>query len=39
MADGIAGARFEVIPQTGHLPNLERTAEFNRLLADFLAAT
>jgi 3-oxoadipate enol-lactonase len=39
MADGITGARFEVIPQAGHLPNLERPAEFNRLLADFLAST
>ena len=39
MADGINTARFEVITQAGHLPNLERPAEFNQLLDDFLAST
>ena len=38
LTDGIAGARLEVIDDCGHLVNLDRPAEFNRLLADFLLA-
>lgn len=37
MARGIPGARIEVIPEAGHLPNLENTAAFDRALAGFLA--
>lgn len=33
---GIAGARRANIPDTAHVPNLERPAEFNRLVLDFL---
>ena len=36
MAERIPGARLEIIPQAGHLSNLERPAEFNRALLDFL---
>ncbi len=34
----IGGARKVVLPGTTHLPNMEKPAEFNRLLLDFLAA-
>lgn len=37
MADRIPGAEFHVIPRAAHLSNLENPAEFNRLLAGFLA--
>ncbi|MDP9364254.1 MAG: alpha/beta hydrolase, partial [Chloroflexota bacterium] len=37
LAAGIPGARRAVIPNTAHLPNLERPAEFNRLVLEFLA--
>ncbi|HSJ06420.1 MAG TPA: alpha/beta fold hydrolase [Longimicrobiales bacterium] len=37
MVRGIPGARIEVIPEAGHLPNLENTAAFDRALAGFLA--
>ncbi|MBF9033257.1 alpha/beta fold hydrolase [Rhodobacterales bacterium HKCCE2091] len=33
---GIAGARMEVIPDAGHLPNVEQPEAFNRVLAGFL---
>jgi len=33
----IAGARLETIPGAGHLSNLERPADFNRLVGDFIA--
>lgn len=36
MAEGIPGAALAVIDGAGHLPNLERPAEFNRVLDDFL---
>lgn len=36
MAQAIPGVRYEIIPEAGHLPNLERPDEFNRLLAGFL---
>lgn len=33
---GIAGSRFEAVPETGHAVMIERPATFNALLADFL---
>jgi len=33
----IPGARLEIIPGYGHAPQMENTAVFARLLADFLA--
>jgi pimeloyl-ACP methyl ester carboxylesterase len=36
MAALIAGARLEVIPGSGHLPNLEQPARFNAVLSAFL---
>lgn len=36
MARAIPGARFEVVEGAGHASNVERPAEFNRALADFL---
>jgi 3-oxoadipate enol-lactonase len=36
---GISGARKVVIHDAAHLPNMEKPAEFNRLVLDFLAAT
>ena len=38
IADAIPGARLETIPGAGHISNLDRPGEFNRLLADFLDA-
>jgi 3-oxoadipate enol-lactonase len=38
LAEGIPGARKEVIARTAHAPNMERPEEFNRLLLDFLQA-
>ncbi len=35
---GIPGAREAVIHGAAHLPNMERPAEFNRIVLDFLAA-
>lgn len=35
-ADGIAGARLEVLPGTDHLPQMEAVDAFNQLLAQFL---
>jgi pimeloyl-ACP methyl ester carboxylesterase len=35
MADAIRGSRLEVIPEAGHLSNLERPAAFNAALSDF----
>lgn len=32
----IRGSRLEVFEQCGHIPNLEKPAEFNRLVRDFL---
>jgi pimeloyl-ACP methyl ester carboxylesterase len=37
LARGIRGARLEVIPAAGHLPNLEQPEEFNQILIQFLA--
>jgi 3-oxoadipate enol-lactonase len=36
LTDNIPGATQKVIPDTAHLPNMERPAVFNRLLLDFL---
>ncbi|HEY3639089.1 MAG TPA: alpha/beta hydrolase [Rhizomicrobium sp.] len=36
MARQIKGARLEVIPNVGHLPNLENPPAFNRVLSEFL---
>jgi 3-oxoadipate enol-lactonase len=38
MTDKIPGARYFCLAGTGHLPNLERPAEFNAALKDFLAS-
>lgn len=37
LAAGIPGARSVTISDTAHVPNMERPAEFNRLVLDFLA--
>lgn len=37
MADGIPGARLEVVADAAHLPGLEAPAVVNGLIADFLA--
>lgn len=39
LADGIPGAELAVVPGAGHLSNLERPEEVNRLLAAFLPTT
>ena len=36
IAQGIAGARLEVVKGAAHLPNMERPEVFNRLVLDFL---
>ncbi|HEY8627042.1 MAG TPA: hypothetical protein VIL56_01915, partial [Gaiellaceae bacterium] len=36
LAAGIPGARKVTMPETAHLPPLERPQEFNRILLDFL---
>lgn len=36
IAEGIRGATFEVLPQAGHISNLEQPAAFNSALATFL---
>ena len=36
LADGIPGARLEVLQGAAHLANIERADEFNRLLEEFL---
>ncbi|HEX8951815.1 MAG TPA: alpha/beta fold hydrolase [Polyangia bacterium] len=38
LARAIAGARLEVVPASGHMPFIERTEEFLRVLRPFLAA-
>ena len=37
LAEQIAGARLVVYESTGHIPEVERAAEFNRDLVEFLA--
>jgi 3-oxoadipate enol-lactonase len=34
---GIAGSRLAIVPQAGHLSNMENPGEFNRQLRSFLA--
>ena len=36
MAGRISGAESEILPACGHVPNLERPAEFGNLLLEFL---
>jgi 3-oxoadipate enol-lactonase len=36
IADGIPGARYEVLQDAAHLANIERAAAFNRLLEEWL---
>ena len=36
MARGIRGARLQMIPEAGHLSNLERPSLFNRYVSDYL---
>jgi pimeloyl-ACP methyl ester carboxylesterase len=36
IAEGITGARLEVIPGAGHISNLEQPEAFNRAIASFL---
>jgi len=36
LAEAIPGARLEIIPQAGHLPNLEQPERFNVVLTRFL---
>jgi 3-oxoadipate enol-lactonase len=36
LKNGIPHARLEIIPEAGHLSNLEQPAAFNRILLDFL---
>ena len=37
VADGIAGARLEVVPDAGHAPHLEAPGSFARIVGAFLA--
>jgi pimeloyl-ACP methyl ester carboxylesterase len=37
MARGIPGARIAVVPEAGHLPNLENPQAFNAVLREFLS--
>lgn len=37
LADRIPGARFEIMPGCGHMANLERPDEFNRIIGEFIA--
>lgn len=36
IADGIRGARLEVLPSAGHMSNMEQPEAFNRALGEFL---
>lgn len=38
MTDGIPGAELAVLPDAGHLPNLEQPEVFNQLLREFIAS-
>jgi 3-oxoadipate enol-lactonase len=38
MHKGIVGSQMEVLPDAGHMPNLEQAELFNRLVCDFLKA-
>lgn len=36
IAEAISGARLEIVPDAGHLVNIEQPEKFNRILRDFL---
>jgi 3-oxoadipate enol-lactonase len=36
MAEAISGSQFEVIPDAGHMPNLEQPERFNQILGNFI---
>ena len=38
LADGIHGAQRAIITGTAHLPNMEKPAEFNRIVLDFIGS-
>jgi pimeloyl-ACP methyl ester carboxylesterase len=38
MAKDIPNSQFEVIPKSGHLPNMEQPETFNKLIRAFLKA-
>jgi len=38
IADAVRGARLEIIPDAGHLPNYERPASFNDVVLKFLSS-
>lgn len=38
LAEAVPGARFELVPGTAHMLNLEQPERFNRLVLEFLAA-
>ncbi len=35
VSNHIEGSEFEIIPNTGHLPNMENSKAFNKIIADF----
>lgn len=37
VAESVPGAEVAVMDRLGHVPNMERPEEFNRLVLDFLA--
>jgi 3-oxoadipate enol-lactonase len=37
MADRIAGSEISIVPDCGHLSNIERPDEFNRIVRDFIS--
>ena len=39
LAAGIRGAQKTIIPDTAHLPNMEKSEHFNRIVLDFLRGT
>ena len=38
IADSIAGAKLEIIPEAAHLANIEQTEHYNRVLVSFLTS-
>ena len=39
LEQAIAGSRKVIVDNCGHMPQLEKASEFNRLVADFLSAS
>jgi pimeloyl-ACP methyl ester carboxylesterase len=37
LADGIRKAKKILLPDSAHVPNMEKPAEFNRIVLDFLS--